>query len=66
MTTHGSRPDGMFCSSSRLTVVDVPVFFGSMTGVSAVTCTCVVHAAERQPDSQRHRRTGRDGNFLLT
>ena len=27
ITTHGSRPSGMFCSSSRLTVVEVPIFF---------------------------------------
>ena len=39
ITTHGSRPDGMFCSSSRLTVVDVPVFFTSTIGEAAVTLT---------------------------
>ena len=66
MTTHGSRPEGMFCSSSRLTVVDVPVFFGSMTGVSAVTCTCVatLPSDERRPasgtDSARY-----DGNVVV-
>ena len=31
----------MFCSSSRLTLVDVPIFFVSTTGDSLVTWTCV-------------------------
>ena len=33
ITTHGSREDGIFWSSSRVTLVDVPVFFVSRTGV---------------------------------
>src|SRR3954463_4324925 len=40
-TTHGSRDDGMFCSSSMLTLVEDVIFFVSTTGVSLVTCTCV-------------------------
>ena len=44
-TTHGSRDDGMFCSSSTLTFVDVPIFLVSTTGASLVTCTCVVTPA---------------------
>ena len=39
-TTHGSRAVGTFCSSSSVTFVDSVVFLVSMTGVSAVTCTC--------------------------
>src|SRR3989442_8940421 len=39
ITTHGSRPEGMFCSSSSEMVVDVPVLFVSMIGVAAVTLT---------------------------
>ncbi len=38
-TTHGSRALGMFCSSSRLTLVDTVCFLVSMTGVSLVTST---------------------------
>jgi hypothetical protein len=38
-TTHGSRADGRPCSSARLTLVEVVVFFGSIVGVSPVTTT---------------------------
>ena len=38
-TAQGSRELGTWCSSSVLSVVPVPVFLVSMTGVSAVTVT---------------------------
>ena len=38
-TAQGSRAWGMRCSSSRVSVVFVPSFFASTTGVSAVTST---------------------------
>ena len=44
-TTHGSRADGMFCSSSTLTLVDVVIFLVSTVGVPAVTFTCVATPA---------------------
>ncbi len=39
-TTHGSRADGMFCSSSFVIVVETLSRFGSTTGDSTETCTC--------------------------
>jgi len=44
-TTHGSRDEGMFWSSSIDTLVDVVVFFVSTTGDSAVTVTWVATPA---------------------
>ena len=38
-TTHGSRAEGIPCSSRLVTVVAVEVFFGSIVGVSATTVT---------------------------
>jgi hypothetical protein len=38
-TTQGSRDDGMFCSSSRLTFVEIVWRLASITGVCAVTST---------------------------
>ena len=54
MTTHGSRADGMFCSSSRVTLVDVPVFFASMTGVCRRHLDLLLHAADGQRGLQLH------------
>ena len=64
-TTHGSRDDGMFWSSSTLTFVDVVIFLVSTTGASPVTWHLRRDAGDRQRDLQRHARAGGDGDVLV-
>ena len=64
-TTQGSRALGMFCSSSRLTLVETVCLLVSMTGVSDVTSTCLRQPADAHRDAERHDRAGIDRHVLV-